>query len=294
VSDNLHRRGRPLTRKILPHFTLIVAEDLAVLGVEWPTALISSQVLSAGLRTDPDKSPDPVPSPRVKQAENCVDGMLGDEKNASSARSPSPDHLPLIAMLTLDSSVPVDIRVPADERLIPGEDVSIITNEDGTKSIDYLRGDAAQNFIDRVQKVRPTILHFRGALLLCSFLLTTLFRSFTFHYQGLDNPGLPPWLRRKCLSALCRVCGHRALLPKSLQIPLCYNRLEVPQYRGGYADVWMGYYQGRRVAAKVLRVYSTSDFNKVRRVCWLRFILSMYIFQLTMTRLDTSGSAKKQ
>jgi len=71
-----------------------------MLGVEWPTALVLSDVL-AGLSTGPDSSPDPVPSPRVKQAENCVDDMLCDEKSVSSACSPFPDNLPLIAMLTL-------------------------------------------------------------------------------------------------------------------------------------------------------------------------------------------------
>ena len=62
------------------------------------------------------------------------------------------------------------------------------------------------------------------------------------------------------------MCDGPALLPRSLQIPLCYNWLEVPWYRGWYADVWMGNYQGLRVAAKALRVYSTSDFDKIRRV----------------------------
>ena len=86
--------------------------------------------------------------------------------------------------------------------------------------------------------------------------------------QALDLPDLPPSLRRKCVSTLCRICGRQALLPKSLQIPICYNRLEIPRYRGGYADVWMGDHRGLRVAAKVLRVYSTSDFDRVTRVCF--------------------------
>jgi hypothetical protein len=52
----------------------------------------------------------------------------------------------------------------------------------------------------------------------------------------------------------------------SLQVPLCYNRLGTPLYRGGYADVWKGEHQGRSVAVKVLRIYSTSDFDKITRV----------------------------
>jgi len=34
----------------------------------------------------------------------------------------------------------------------------------------------------------------------------------------------------------------------------------------GYADVWKGEHQGRYVAVKVLRVYSTSNLDKVATV----------------------------
>ena len=62
------------------------------------------------------------------------------------------------------------------------------------------------------------------------------------------------------------MCGRRGLLPKSLQVSVHYNRLEIPRYRGGYADVWIGSYYDLRVAVKVLRVYSTSDFGKITKV----------------------------
>ena len=77
---------------------------------------------------------------------------------------------------------------------------------------------------------------------------------------------LEPLLRRKCLSALCRISGRQGLLPRSVQIPLCYNRTDTPLYRGGYADVWKGEYQGREVAVKVLLVYRTSNLDKITRV----------------------------
>ena len=98
-----------------------------------------------------------------------------------------------------------------------------------------------------------------------------LFGSFAFQpatwtTQALDLPGLPPPLRGKCLSALRRICGRWALLPTSLQIPICYNRLGNPLYRGGFADVWKGEYQSRHVAVKVLRVYSTSEIFKITSV----------------------------
>ena len=45
----------------------------------------------------------------------------------------------------------------------------------------------------------------------------------------------------------------------------------------------MGDYQGRRVAAKVLRVYSTSDSSKVRRVGCLYITVAVDAGQLTVT-----------
>lgn len=68
------------------------------------------------------------------------------------------------------------------------------------------------------------------------------------------------------MTTLCRICGHQALLPKSVQIPLCYNRMDDPLYHGGFAEVWKGEHQGCEVAVKVLKVSMTSDLGKVTRV----------------------------
>ena len=103
--------------------------------------------------------------------------------------------------------------------------------------------------------------------------------------QALDLPDLQPRLRRKCLHILCRICGRRALLPKSLQIPLSHNRSDIPLYRGGYADVWKGEHQGCDVAVKVLRIYSTSDFGKVTTV-GSTILLKMCVGQLILTRVE--------
>ena len=56
------------------------------------------------------------------------------------------------------------------------------------------------------------------------------------------------------------------MLPRSIQIPLCYNRMDAPLYHGGFAEVWKGGYQGREVAVKVLKVYVTSDLVKITKV----------------------------
>ena len=77
---------------------------------------------------------------------------------------------------------------------------------------------------------------------------------------------LVPQLRSRCLGIMCKICGHHGLLPNSIQIPLCYDRAHFPLYQGGYAEVWEGEYQGRKVAVKVLKVYRTSNLDKIKRV----------------------------
>ena len=77
---------------------------------------------------------------------------------------------------------------------------------------------------------------------------------------------MPPWFRGKCLTTLCKICGHHALIPRSIQIPLCYNRAEAPLYQGGFAEVWKGKHEGIQVAVKVLKVFPTSDLLRITRV----------------------------
>ncbi|KAF9789402.1 kinase-like domain-containing protein, partial [Thelephora terrestris] len=62
--------------------------------------------------------------------------------------------------------------------------------------------------------------------------------------------------RRKCLSVLCKICSRQALVPSSLQIPLCYDPSAHPRCIGGFANVWMGEHEGNKVAVKVLTVYT--------------------------------------
>ena len=76
-------------------------------------------------------------------------------------------------------------------------------------------------------------------------------------------PGLPPRIRQKCLKLLYKSCGHHALLPRTLKIPVCYDRTGTALYRGGFADVWKGQHCGRDVAVKVIRTYSDDDLQRV-------------------------------
>jgi hypothetical protein len=86
---------------------------------------------------------------------------------------------------------------------------------------------------------------------------------------------------------LHRICGRQALLPKSLTIPLCYNPTETPLCHGGFADVWKGQCDGREVAVKVLKVYRTSNFEKIRKVGRLRIVVR--ISELTASPRRSAG-----
>ena len=72
------------------------------------------------------------------------------------------------------------------------------------------------------------------------------------------------------MALLCKICSCYSLLPRSVQIPLCYDRMGTPLCRGGFADVWEGTHEGDKVAVKVLTVYMTSDLGKITEVCYLR------------------------
>ena len=65
---------------------------------------------------------------------------------------------------------------------------------------------------------------------------------------------------------LCKICGHHALLPGLLAIPVSYDRTEVPLYHGGSAEVWKGISRGQEVAVKVLKLYQCSNKEQIRKV----------------------------
>ena len=75
-----------------------------------------------------------------------------------------------------------------------------------------------------------------------------------------------PDLQRKCLAILSKICSHHALIPQSIQIPLCYDQTEDPKYEGGFAKVWKAEHEGIEVAVKVLKVTMKSDLVKIKEV----------------------------
>jgi len=57
--------------------------------------------------------------------------------------------------------------------------------------------------------------------------------------------------------------------------------MATPQCHGGFADIWKGQYNGQEVAAKALRVYLTSDIERIRKVGCPRF--AVFINELTIS-----------
>jgi len=192
--------------------------------------------------------------------------VCGEDRKLTQSGVTSP-HLATPVLRTDPTDTPAWIRL-INRTFAPYEVVSLIeamfASKDGLKAVGGLSGDDAQTLIDVIDEVGCHTPSFRAP----SDCLV-LFGSFAFKTsadQTFDLPDFPPWLRRKCLISLRRLCARNALLPRSLQIPLFYDRLDTPLYSGGYADVWKGEHQGRHVAVKVLRVYSTSDFHRLTSV----------------------------
>ena len=138
-----------------------------------------------------------------------------------------------------------------------------LTSEDSPMVIRDLREDDAQTFVDVIKEVRS--IHLFTTCDLITHPLR-LFHFRTFADQALDLPDLIPRLQVVCRDALREICGRHALLPRSLQIPLCYDRSDIAWYRGRHADVWKGEHRGRPVAVKIMRRCWAGNLHKVMRV----------------------------
>ena len=68
------------------------------------------------------------------------------------------------------------------------------------------------------------------------------------------------------MRSLYKMCAVHSLLPRSLQIKVCYNPSGAAHCRGGFADVWKGNCGDRQVAVKVLRIYVNNDLQKITHV----------------------------
>lgn len=82
----------------------------------------------------------------------------------------------------------------------------------------------------------------------------------------LGDDGLPLEIRGKGLRNLSAICSRRALLPRSLGIPLRYDPKESPLHHGQHGTVWKGQLDGREVAAKVIEIFFPGDLERVANV----------------------------
>ncbi|KAF9789442.1 kinase-like domain-containing protein [Thelephora terrestris] len=127
----------------------------------------------------------------------------------------------------------INDTLPADDRI--SLVTMIFSDRDQVKMVTNLSGDDAQIFVDNISEV-------------------------------LD--GLAPQIHRRCLRYLYGICGDQALLPRSLEIPPCYNSAENPSFHSGSTDVWKGQHEGQEVSAQVLRVLPGDDTEKIKgRFC---------------------------
>jgi hypothetical protein len=108
--------------------------------------------------------------------------------------------------------------------------------------------------------------------------------------QILDSHDIDDKLRRRCTTTLRKICGLVGILPTSHTLP---SGLEVtgngPHASGGFADVWQGNYNDRVVAIKALRACAADDFNKLKKVGFLRNLRDVF-----ETLASISFSVKKR
>jgi hypothetical protein len=83
---------------------------------------------------------------------------------------------------------------------------------------------------------------------------------------------IPPQIRQESLRSLYKLCGHHALLPRSLNVLKYSHTTEFPSYFGGSADVWEGVSLGEKVAVKVLRLSMADDLTRTVHVSYQRCV----------------------
>jgi len=101
--------------------------------------------------------------------------------------------------------------------------------------------------------------------------ISTCPSSPTFIRQALEIPAIAKnrKLHRRCLKWLCRISGHHCLLPLTHKLTSPLRKENKPICSGGFAEVWKGTYCYRQVAVKVLKVYQTSDIEKIGKVRYI-------------------------
>ena len=153
---------------------------------------------------------------------------------------------------------------------------AILSSTDEDELVRSLRGDDAQAFIDVMDEVRSSLAHHREAD-------QPKIRPID---QALESLNLLTQIRKKGLKVVYRMCGRNRLLPRSLQVPLCYDRQGFPLYAGGFADVWKGEHLGQDVAVKVIRTPSSVDLQSSRKIISVGCAILLRIHSLTESHIE--------
>ena len=75
-------------------------------------------------------------------------------------------------------------------------------------------------------------------------------------------------LRKRCFKFLCRICSGRGILPEQYTLNIdCLKRGEIPDYGGGFGEVWRGTYNETAVAIKKLKGVTATQLGKRKEVC---------------------------
>lgn len=62
------------------------------------------------------------------------------------------------------------------------------------------------------------------------------------------------------------MCGYFVLLPTAMKAIASYDQSRNPIARGGFGEVWEGWYCDRRVAVKVIKTYPADGVQRQRNV----------------------------
>jgi len=71
--------------------------------------------------------------------------------------------------------------------------------------------------------------------------------------------------RSKLFNKLCKICNQYRVIPESMNIPDC-SKGSVEVERGGLVNISQSTYEGRPVALKVVRAYTTNDLEVILSV----------------------------
>ena len=96
-----------------------------------------------------------------------------------------------------------------------------------------------------------------------------IFRSLTLSTLKYVRTGdVMNGLRKRCFRFLCKICSAHGILPEQYTLNVgSLQRGEIPDYGGGFGEVWRGTYNETAVAIKKLKGVTATQLRKRKEVC---------------------------